>query len=272
MKHLLRNNRKNVVALLFAVFSWWWPHTPGHTAPASFFYFCPDSPQNNFTRLKEAMDALLTEGGFSYSFQAFAHFKDFERQVRDDPPGFLLLPEWYLRQKDNAGRFKPILVPLRQGVSTYRKALLVSVDSDLTLAKLADATIAMTPVGQEGMTMLNEVIFKTHGLNGDKLKFIYTAKDYDALFALALRQVQAALVAVDNMEYVERINPKIVSAVKILAVSEPIPRPLICYDKNAVPAADVEKLKTFLLAGKQNEKTAKIMEMLQIDAWQVYSY
>ncbi|MBI4792515.1 MAG: PhnD/SsuA/transferrin family substrate-binding protein [Deltaproteobacteria bacterium] len=259
--------------LLTAVLLLCCPRPVGSASFSSFYYFNPDSTQSNLTRLKETMDAALTSGGLTCAFQPFVRLRDFEAKIVDDPPDFLFLPEWYLRQDGNLKkRFKPFLVPVRQGTSTYRKVLLVAADSDLTMEKLPGVTIAMTPMGQAGLAMLNEAIFAAHGLTYDKLTFVTTAKDSDALFALALRQVKAALVSMDNLTYIGRINPQIPKTVKTLAVSQPVPLPVLCYAQGIVSAEEVEKLKSLLLAGRQNENVAKIMEMLQIDAWQVYPH
>jgi hypothetical protein len=264
---------KSIAMLLAAALLFCCPRPVGSASSSSFYYFNPDSTQSNLTRLKEAMDAALASGGLTYAFQPFVRLRDFEDKLMNDPPGFLFLPEWYLRQDGNLKkRFKPFLVPLRQGTSTYRKVLLVAADSDLTMEKLPGVTIAMTPVGQAGLATLNEAIFNAHGLSGDKLTFVTTAKDSDALFALALRQVKAALVSMDNLTYIGRINPQIPKTVKTLAVSQPVPLPVLCYAQGIVPAEEVEKVKSLLLTGRENEKVAQIMEMLQIDAWQVYPH
>ena len=238
------------------------------TSPGLFYFFNPDSGQSNLSRLKQAMDAVFSAEGFALSFQPFARLRDFESKVQGEPPGFLFLPEWYIRQDGNQTRFKPFLAPVRQGVTTYRKVLLVAADSPVTMKDLADTTIAMTPMGPAGMTMLDQVIFKQHGLESGKLKFLPTTKDSDALFALSLRQVNAALVSQDNLEQLGRINPNILKTVKTLAVSDPMPLPVLCYVQGAVSPAEVEKMKKLFLAGKQDKNTATIMEMLQIDAWQ----
>lgn len=241
----------------------------GATPPSLFLYFNPDSIQNNLSGLKEAMDALLSASGFAFTFQPFTRLHDFDRAVRNDTPAFLFLPEWYLHQDGNDKRFKPFLIPVRQGAVTYRKVLLVADDSALTTEKLADTTIAMTPVGKAGLALLDEAIFKRIGLRGKELNFITTAKDSDALFALALRQVKAALVSQDNLEHIGSINPRILKTVKILAVSDPLPLPVLCYVSGAVSAGEVEKLRKVLLVGKDGGKAAGIMEMLQIDAWRI---
>ncbi len=213
------------------------------------------------------MDTLLSASGFS--FQPFARFHDFDREVRSATPAFLFLPEWYLHQDGNHKRFKPFLIPVRQGTTTYRKVLLVADDSGLTTETLAGTTIAMTPVGEAGLALLDETIFQRIGLRGKELKFITTAKDSDALFALALRQVKAALVSQDNLEHVGRLNPRLLERVKILAVSDPLPLPVLCYVAGVVPPGGVEKMRQLLLAGKEGGKAARIMDMLQIDTWRI---
>jgi len=241
----------------------------GAIPPSHFLYFNPDSIHNNLSGLKEAMDSFLSASGFTFSFQPFARFHDFDREVRSDSPAFLFLPEWYLHQDGNDKRFKPFLIPVRQGATTYRKVLLVAADSALTTEKLAGTTIAMTPVGQAGLAVLDEAIFKRIGLRGKELNFITTAKDSDALFALALRQGKAALVSQDNLEHIGNINPRLLKTVKILAVSDPLPLPVLCYTYGAVPAGEVERMRKVLLAGKDGGKAARVMEMLQIDSWRI---
>lgn len=158
-------------------------------------------------------------------------------------------------------------MPVRQGVSTYRKVLLVAADSELTADKLGGTTIAMTPVGQAGLAALDEAIFRRLGHRGRDLRFITTAKDSDALFALSLRQVKAALVSQDNLEHIGSINPRILKTVKIIAVSDPLPLPVLCYAIGAVPSTEVERMRRAMLAGKDGGRSAQIMKMLQIDAW-----
>lgn len=254
-----------LILLLFCV-----PLRSGSAIPPShFLYFNPDSINNNLSGLKEAMDAFLSASGFSFSFQPFARFHDFDREVRNNASAFIFLPEWYLHQDGNDKRFKPFLLPVRRGGTTYRKVLLVAADSPLTAGKLADTTIAMTPVGQAGLAVLDEAIFKRIGLRGKDLNFITTAKDSDAIFALALRQVDAALVSQDNLEHVGSINPRLFKMVKVLAVSNPVPLPVLCYVNGAVSLREVERLRKVLLAGKDGGQAAHIMDMLKIDTWRV---
>jgi len=267
MIQLSKNTIGQVASLLIFLALLCLPQLTGSAALANFFYFNPDSSHSNLSGLKQLMDTFLSSEGFSLSFQPFTRFRDFDRQVKESKPSFLFLPEWYLRQDGNDQRFKPFMVPVHGGETTYRKALLVAANSTLTADKLAGPTIAMTPVGPAGMAMLNEVIFKENGLDGNQLNFITTSKDSDALFALALGQVQAALISEENLKHIAALNPRILKNVKTLAVSKPIPLPVLCYAEGNVKPAEVEKLRKSLLNGKQDKKTAQIMELLNIDAW-----
>jgi len=247
------------------------PQLTGSAASAHFFYFNPDSAQSNLSGLKQSMDSYLTSEGFVFSFQPFTRFTDFDRQVKEARPALVFLPRWYLNQDDNGKRFKPLLIPLHNNNTTYRKVLLVAANSTLTANQLTNATLAMTPVGKAGMTMLNEAIFQGQGITPEALNIITTAKDSDALFALTLGQVKAALISEENLKGIGAINPQIVKGVKTIAISNPIPLPVLCYAEGAMPTAELDKIRQSLLAGKKNKDTAQLMELLDIDAWQTPS-
>lgn len=268
MSRFIQKSSSTLIALLALLSLLCAPCCAGAAAATHFFYFNPDSSLSNLAGLKQTMDTFLGAAGCSFSFQAFTRFRDFDRQVKEAHPSLVFLPEWYLKQDGNDRKFKPFLIPVRNNTTTYRKVLLVAAGSPLTKEKLPSVNMAMTPVGSAGMVMLNEVIFKDNGINPDRLNVITTAKDSDALFAVALDQVKAALVSEDNLRLIGAINPRILKAVRVLAVSQPISLPVLCYAEGAVASADLDKLRKSLLAGKNDKDTAQLMELLNIDAWQ----
>ncbi|MEW8209282.1 MAG: hypothetical protein AB2735_02400, partial [Candidatus Thiodiazotropha taylori] len=83
---------------------WWllWLHlliVPGQVTGDDglrFYYFNPDSPQNNLGRLKSDMESLLEGFDLAIEFQPFAHLTDFDSRVRSDRPAFVFAPHWYL--------------------------------------------------------------------------------------------------------------------------------------------------------------------------------
>ena len=138
----MRRRCKHIATLLLLLLLVYVPSSRG--APSQlpvFLYFNPDSIHNNLSGLKEAMDSFLSTSGFAFSFQPFARFHDFDREARSESSAFLFMPEWYLHQDGNDKRFKPFLIPVRQGMTTYRKVLLVAADSALTTEKLSDTTL-----------------------------------------------------------------------------------------------------------------------------------
>ena len=242
------------------------------TAATEFYYFNPDSPQSNLAHLKQEMDTVLATASSPISFQPFARLRDFKHKIREEKPAFLFLPSWYLDYEDSKRQFEPLLMSTRQGSPTYQKVLLVQNNSSTDLDTLAQKTIAMTYMGPDYLDFLNEIIFTRHGLNSRHLNIVSTSKDSDAIFALALRQVDAALVSKDNLEHIGKINPRILKAVRAVAESDPIPLPVICYSKEKVSAEEVAEVKEIFLNGHKGPKNDNLMEMLKIDEWRTYSH
>lgn len=236
-----------------------------------FYYFNPDSSQSNLVRLKREMDNFLAENNFAVNFQPFAKYHDFHHKMRESIPAFVFLPEWYLQQNKYRFHLEPLLRPVRNNLSTYRKILLTGKDSTANLHNLRDKTIAMTSMGPGTPDLLNKLIFSHYNLDSNLFNIIITPKDSDALFALAVRQVDLALVSRDNLRKIGEINPRIPQLVRSLAESQPIPLPVICVGNDMVPKEKIMQIKRIFLNAKRSDNSADLMEMLQIDAWRNYS-
>ena len=79
--------------------------------------------------------------------------------------------------------------------------------------------------------------------------------------------MQAALISQNTLDRVGKLNPQILQNVKSLAVSGPLPMPMLCYADGAIEVAELKKIRNILLMGKQDKSVAQIMEILDIDAW-----
>jgi len=236
--------------------------------PIEFYYFNPDSPQSNQSQLKRGMEAFLTNTGFATTFQPFTYLIDLENQIKKNPPAFLIIPEWFLQRYGAKLDLHPLLVPVRQGKSTYRKILMGNKNIDMNFSKTPHPTVAMTSMGPNGERILNTIVFTPHGLDGGKINPIIVPKDTDALFALALGQVDMALVTKENIALIAKINPNILQSVHPLLESKPIPMPVLCYVDNIASPTEIGKIKELFLSGNKIESFANIMEMLQINEWQ----
>ncbi|XCN72508.1 MAG: PhnD/SsuA/transferrin family substrate-binding protein [Candidatus Electrothrix aestuarii] len=232
-----------------------------------FYYFNPDSAQSNLTRLKEVMEQFLQQNALPLDFQPFAKYHDFHREMARNKPAFVFLPEWYIQKNKGNYKLTPLLQAIRQGQKTYRKVLLTAKDSKLTVQSLHNKTLAMTSMGEDSSNILSN-LFK---VAANSLNIIATPKDADALFALAMHQVDAALVSKNNLLKIGALNPRITDIVFPLAESKPIPLPLLCV-VDQVPNKKVMMLKKVFLDAKRSDESSNLMEMLQIDAWHNYSH
>ncbi|CAK8711503.1 ABC-type phosphate/phosphonate transport system, substrate-binding protein [Candidatus Electrothrix laxa] len=236
-----------------------------------FYYFNPDSSQSNLARLKKEMERFLNKKDLVLNFQPFAKYHDFHREMQAGLPAFVFLPDWYYQQNKKNSKLKPLLQPLRKGQATYRKILLTTQDSMLTLQGLRDKVLAMTTMGNEDPELLNRLIFNKFKIKSNSLNIIATPKDSDALFALAVRQVDAALVSENNLQRIGKINPRILKIVRQLAESQPIPMPILCTGNGKTLDKKIIKLKKIFLEAKYSDDSANLMDMLQIDAWHNYA-
>lgn len=235
------------------------------------YYFNPDSAQSNLGRLKLEMDTFFDRSGYPVSFQAFSYQTDFDFKIKAQQPQFMFVPEWYIKRYGQKLNIKPLLVPVYKGMTTYRKVLLVAKTSTITLDSIVNRSLAMTSMGPDGEIMLNQIFFQDNSVMKGVFNPVIVPKGTDALFALALGQVDLALVVKEHMANFEKILPTIIDAVKPLIISEPIPMSMLCYSEELVEQPDIKKMKHVFLNDKNKRARYKIMELLQIDEWQEIS-
>ena len=254
------------IILILAAFSY--AGTGAEHRPAELFYFNPDSPQNNLARLKRNMDDFLSSTDTPITFQPFTHLVDLENQLKASPPAFLFIPQWYFKKHAVGLHLHPLLVPVRKGTTCYRKILVGMKNTKLTRIEMPHTTMAMTSMGPDADMTLDSILFSPHGIVVHNINTIIVPKDADALFALALGQVDTALVVKENMDLIAKINPNILQSVHPLLESKPIPMPLLCFTEGVASPSVVNELTNLLLNGRAQESYAILMEMLQINGWQ----
>ena len=92
IKFRMRNCRVIVPIILFlATFAYGIAGAERHSL--ELFYFNPDSPQNNLSRLKRNVDDFLSDNDVPITFQPFTHLVDLENQLKANPPAFLFVPK-----------------------------------------------------------------------------------------------------------------------------------------------------------------------------------
>ena len=235
-----------------------------------FYYYNPDSPQNNLSIVKSAFDSALTSISGSLdqqiTFQPFSRLSDFDAQVRKKQPAIIYIPNWYLKSFGNELNIRPFLYSIRQGKSSYRKQLIINRKNPGNIIQLQHKTMAMTTMGPQSQNILNRIIFTQHRLTASNLSIVDVPKDTDAIFAVALGQVDSALVASFNLSKLQQINPRLTAAVYTAAESKPILLPVLCYIKGTISQGDLQLIKQQFMHAAQPEQKS-LLEILHIDAW-----
>jgi hypothetical protein len=245
--------------------------SPRSNLSKEFFYFNPDSPQNNLGSLKQEFETYFSDKDFPCTFQPFTHFVDFHRLNNERRPAFILVPEWYYSKYGKDLGLRPLLVPVRNGSTSYEKIILVAQATEAALNDYDIISFAMTTMGPNGETSHIKKIVAKELISIEQLNIINVPKDLDAIMALILGQVKMALVAQDNLQVISDANPRITQMIKKLDASISVSMPVLCYVEGRAESNDVKKLIETFKKMTSEQPRNKIMEMLQIDDWQKFT-
>jgi len=212
------------------------------------------------------MDSVLTQNRQAFSFQPFSRLEDFDKQLRAERPSLLYVPYWYLERYGKEIGLRPLLQSIRLDKSTYQKQLITNIRSNKKIKELENGSLAMTTMGPESRSMLNTLIFSEHKMDVDKLSIVEVPKDADAVFAVALGQVDSALVSETNLQRLKQRNPRLTASVRIIADSKPITLPVLCYLEGAFSEEELEALRK-QLQDSTTQKGKSIYKILNIDTW-----
>lgn len=218
------------------------------------------------------MDVFLAKAGLDLQFQPFAHIADFDANLRQQKPAFQWVPEWYVARYGKSLGLKPFLVAVRNGKSTYRKILVCSTRNRQNPSELNGKTMAMTTMGPDRREILKKILFTPLKINARGLTLVEVPKDSDALLALMLGQVDFALVSENNLGVLNRLSAAVERNVVQLEKTNPISMPFLCYREDAVEGDELDRMKNLFLLPPSQSGSGDLMEMLQIDAWQIVSH
>jgi ABC-type amino acid transport substrate-binding protein len=233
------------------------PHRPGH---ALFYFFSPDWRPPDFSKLAFAVEQALASGNVDVSFQAFTRYEDFDRQVRAQPPTFMIAPSWLEGPEGGAAAatFTVIARPIRHGRNVYRKALMTRTNAD-SIDDLARASIAAT-LHSMGSGDPASVLGAFH-LAAGTARIVPVPKDIDALLALSFGQVDAALVTSEQYEQLARTSPAEAERLRVLAFSSEVGLPPVYAAVSANPA-ERERLAALLVRLREVPNGADLLAML----------
>jgi hypothetical protein len=247
------------------------PHAAGvvegrRPGSALFYFFSPDWRPPDFSKLTFAVEQALASGGVHVAFQAFTRYEDFERQVRAQPPTFMIAPAWLEASAGTSigASFLVIARPLRHGRSSYRKALMTRSNAD-SIDDLARGAIAATlhSMGSGDPA----AVLGTFHLAAGSARIVPVPKDIDALLALSFGQVDAALVTSEQYEQLARTSPAEAERLRVLAFSSEVGLPPV-FASAATDAGERERLTSLLERIREVPNGADLLAMLGFDGFE----
>lgn len=233
----------------------------GHGAP--FYFFSPDWRPPDLGKLAVAVEGALAAGNVDVSFQAFTRYEDFERQVHEKPPVFMIAPAWLDGESGHrlGVTLAVIARPVRHGKTTYRKALMTrpGIDSidDLARGSIA-ATLHSTSEGSP------TAVLDAFHLAADSAKVVPVPKDVDALLALSFGQVDAALVTSEQYDLLAETRPADAERLRVLAFSPEVKLPPVFVCDQADPELR-DRLRDVLLRMTELPEGPVVLQLLGFD-------
>ena len=226
------------------------------------YHYDPDSSPHDPGKFKAVVNAFFQSIDVDLRFQPFRARVDLERQLRERPPRYLLVSADFLEHHGKRLGLRPLLVPTRRGKDTFHKVL---VTRQVGLEQIQLAGRSLAAVG-----LASEAAFDSHlgplKVSARELRVVSVSKDVDALLALALGQVDVALVRPESIERVAKVNPLAVEGLRTLYRTRPLRLPRLCRVGEPVgpPSA---KLVAGLQAAMSSRIGRRAMRILGFDGW-----
>lgn len=212
------------------------------------------------------MDAALHENEIPASFQPFAHFSDIDKQIRKNQPTLLYVPYWYFERFGAELGLRLLLKSSRENKPDYQKKLITHIRFNSNNKQSALTTLAMTTMGPDSGAIMKQLTYLDKHSKLSNYSIIEVPKDADAVFAVALGQVDSALVSSSILDLLQKRNPRLISSIQVIAETPPITLPVLCYLKGTITDNQLDKLRQQFLQDA-NTDGKNIPEILGIDAW-----
>lgn len=230
------------------------------------YFYNPETNINNFVLLKKEFDKYLSEFG-QFTFQPFSDRKTFEKSAANKRDVIFLISSWHFLDLKKKIQLKPVFMGISKGKPTQRK-ILFSRGNSASIDYLKGKSVASS--GSEGYTknILLQMLGKEVEDSVDTLKILTVPKDIDALMALGLGMVDAALCTEHTQAELSEINPKLCVMLKELASTETylqivaVPNP---SDENIELALSIIAKMTSSIKGRRN------LKMISLDGWKKVS-
>ncbi len=212
---------------------------------AGFFYFDPDTKLHDFELLKSRFQEYLAP---SYSFQPFLRASDLVDEVARREVHFLILPAHKTGTLAAGRTAVPMLIPVSNGRTAYRKKLLRRGDGGPIRVAAGTRRLAAGP-GSESWS------------------WVIVSKDLDALLAVALGQVDAAVVDPESISLLRSINPDALARLTVGEDTERIANAPLCFVRELADPAEVAAVRKRFLGMDEDGAGKDLLLLLGYDRW-----
>jgi len=265
--HLLIKPRRNkIIAILLLSFLLFTSFI-SHANKIKILYFDPDGNLQHLFKLKYYMQKFLGNNVHKkITFQSFIRYRDFYKNSKTKEAGFAIISSSFFYSKRYELGLRPLYIAQRNNRIFYNKILVVR--KNFKLRNIYRSTIATTVSGANYKFFLNKVLFSNFGINAYRLRFLRVPRDVDAVFAIAFRQVDAAIVSPRNIKLIKKANPRIFKNLKILYYSKRIYFPLlVAFPRNLRNQLIINKITREFSRIKNDAYGARVMKILGFDSW-----
>lgn len=226
------------------------------------YHFDPDSGARNPGKFKAVMNAFVRTLDPDLAFQPFRKHGDLDEQLARVAPRYMIVSVAWLSANKKRLDLRTVLVSTRRGSTTFRRVL-VTRDKALNPKTLTGHSVAATSLNDRASF---DHSFGELGLKRGQLRVVSVSKDVDALLALAVGQVDMALVRPESIPRVGRVNPNATAGLITLYTSPPVGfAPLVAVGPQ--PEALTKTLVDGFRKAGSTRLGRRTMRMLGIDAW-----
>ena len=206
------------------------------------------------------------------ALEFFRKNEDLETYIAEESPSFAIFSSWYYVNNKKLYDANPLLIASKDHKTYYNKIIYVHKDSDIKqLEDLKGKTLALASSGKRDYLYLDKVIFKEEINSKSSLIVIAVPKDMDALLALVMQQVDAALVTAESYELLKESAPTYLEDIEAFYISPPIPMPILCTLEENISQETINHIQDVFLTMDENSLGIESMELLQIDKWIPFS-
>jgi phosphonate ABC transporter substrate-binding protein len=217
--------------------------------------FDPDANLANVAQLRSVVGSFLRTIDDGARFLPFGKPEDLRKYMGETGVEFVLLNTLYAAELGNF-RLRPVLIPLREGDTTYHKVLLVRRGTDLAEIKVVATT--SPPAEVEAISV--------RGRGLQKVLVLRVSKGIDALLGMAFDRADAAYVTPETVSALASVDPDLAASLAELYRSPAIPNPQL-YVVGDVPAGLVRKVVEAFRAMDRTEAGRAVLRTLNYTGW-----